>query len=395
VATETLDYVLREMTSPEGGFYSAQDADSEGEEGKFFLWTPDEVAALLGEEDARLFEAYYDVTPRGNFEGRSILNTPRPAEAVAREAGVSEARLQEALERGRRVLFEAREGRVKPGRDDKVLTAWNGLMLRAFARGAVVLGREDYLGAAGRNATFVLERLRAPGPGWRLLRSFKDGQARFNAYLEDYAFYADGLLALYEATFDLRWFEAAQGLVETVVTQFADEEGGGFFDTSADHEALLTRPKDLYDNATPAGSSVAAEVLLRLATFTGDDAYRGRAEGLLSALSGAMAQHPGAFGRLLCALDFALGPVQEVAVVGAPEGEDTRALLAAVYGPYLPNRVVALRRPGEEGDAAAARIPLLEGRAAIDGRATAYVCEHFACRLPVTSPEALRDQLNS
>ena len=234
-----------------------------------------------------------------------------------------------------------------------------------------------------------------PGEGWRLLRSYKDGQAKFNAYLEDYAFYADGLLALYEATFDPRWFEAARGLAQTIVEQFADEEGGGFFDTSADHETLLTRPKDLYDNATPAGNSVAVEVLLRLAAYTGEGAYRERAERYLSALAASVAQHPGAFGRLLSALDFAIGPVQEVALVGDPAGPDTRDLLAALYARYDPNRVLALRPPGAEGDTVTGLIPLLEGRTAIEGRATAYVCQHFACRLPVTTPEALLSQLDN
>ncbi|HVG97827.1 MAG TPA: thioredoxin domain-containing protein [Chloroflexota bacterium] len=394
ICTETLDYVLREMTAPEGGFYSAQDADSEGEEGKFFLWTPAEVAGLLGEEDARLFGAYFDVLPGGNFEGRSILHTPHPVEAVARAAGVPETRLEEAIARGRRLLFAARGERVPPGRDDKVLTAWNGLALRALARAGAALGREDYLAAARRNAAFVLGHLRAPGADWRLLRSYKDGQARFNAYLEDYAFYADGLLALYEATFDPRWLAAAQGLAATITAQFADDENGGFFDTSADHEALLTRPKDLYDNATPAGSSVAAEVLLRLDALGGAGAGRERAERFLAALTGAMAQHPGAFGRLLCALDFAVGPVKEVAIVGDPEAAPTRALRAVLFEPYRPNLVAALApAPGAAGETPA--VALLEGRVAVDGRPTAYVCEHFACRLPVTDAAALRAQLDA
>jgi uncharacterized protein YyaL (SSP411 family) len=395
IATETLDYVIREMTAPEGGFYSAQDADSEGEEGKFFVWAPHEVTSLLGTEDARLFNATFDVTPEGNFEGHSILHLERPLEEVARSLDVPLADLEAALERGKRALFAAREQRVKPGRDEKVLTAWNGLMLRALAEAGAVLGRKDYLSAARRNAAFVLGHLRLPGEGWRLLRSYKDGQARFNAYLEDYAFYADGLLALYEATFDPRWFEAARGLAQTTVEQFADEEGGGFFDTSADHETLLTRPKDLYDNATPAGNSVAVDVLLRLAAYTGEGAYRERAERYLSALAASVAQHPAAFGRLLSALDFAIGPVQEVALVGDPAGPDTRGLLAALYTRYDPNRVLALRPPGAEGDSLAAVIPLLEGRTAIEGRATAYVCQHFACRLPVTTPEDLLRQLDN
>jgi uncharacterized protein YyaL (SSP411 family) len=395
IATETLDYVLREMTAPEGGFYSAQDADSEGEEGKFFVWSPHEVTSLLGAEDARLFNATFDVTPEGNFEGHSILHLERPLEEVARSLDVPLADLEAAIERGKGVLFAAREQRVKPGRDEKVLTAWNGLMLRALAEAGAVLGREDYLTAARRNAEFVLDHLRVPGEGWRLLRSYKDGQARFNAYLEDYAFYADGLLALYEATFDPRWFEGARGLAQTILEQFADEEGGGFFDTSADHESLLTRPKDLYDNATPAGSSVAVDVLLRLAAYSGEGALRERAERFLSALAASIAQHPGAFGRLLSALDFAIGPVQEVALVGDPAGPETRALLEPLYARYDPNRVLALLPPGAEGDAVAALIPLLEGRTAIEGRATAYVCQHFACRLPVTTPEDLLGQLDS
>ncbi|HEX2034133.1 MAG TPA: thioredoxin domain-containing protein [Chloroflexota bacterium] len=400
ICTETLDYVRREMTSPEGGFYSTQDADSEGEEGKFFLWTPAEVTALLGETDGRLFSAYFDVTEEGNFEGRNILHTPRYPDVVAHLAGVSEARLREAIARGGQVLFEAREQRVKPGRDEKILTAWNGLMLRSFAEAAVVLERDDYLDVAVRNAEFVLQALRVPADapggagGWRLRRTFKDGQAKLNAYLEDYAFYADGLLSLYEATLDLRWFEAARGLAQTMIEQFADGAGGGFFDTSADHEALLTRPKDLYDNATPSGNSVAAEVLLRLATFTGEARYRELAEGLLAGLAPAMAQHPSAFGRLLCALDFAVTPPKEIALVGAPGAADTSALHRVAFQSYLPNKVVALRPLGPDGERAAQLIPLLAEREALQGKATAYVCQHFTCQLPVTEPAALAQQLS-
>ncbi len=394
ICEETLDYVLREMTSPEGGFYSTQDADSEGEEGKFYLWTPAEVHALLGEEGGRLFCAYFDVTERGNFEGKSILHTPRAAEEVAAEQGVSEGRLQEMIERGRRVLLAAREQRVKPARDEKILTAWNGLMLQAFAEAAATLERDDYRRAAVRNAEFVLSALRAPGEGpLRLHRSYKDGQARLNAYLEDYACYAAGLLALYEATFDRRWFEAAQRLAGTMIDQFADDAGGGFFDTSADHEALLTRPKNLYDSATPSGSSMACEVLLRLAEYLDDADYRARTERLLAGLRDALAQHPSAFGELLCALDFYLGPVKQIALVGDPHDERMRALLRVVYGHYLPNKVVALRLPGPEGDEAATCIPLLREREAIGQQATAYVCEHFTCRLPVTDPQALQAEL--
>ncbi|MDQ3701171.1 MAG: thioredoxin domain-containing protein, partial [Chloroflexota bacterium] len=256
------------------------------------------------------------------------------------------------------------------------------------------------------NAEFVVTRLRAPATesttastpgegapsGWRLLRSYKDGQAKFNAYLEDYACYADGLLALYEATFDVRWYTAAQGLAETMVAQFADAAGGGFFDTSADHERLLTRPKDLYDNATPAGNSVAADVLLRLDAYSGES-RSAPAEALLHGLAGAMAQHPTAFGRLLGALDFTLGPTKEIAIIGEPDAPETQALLDVVFQRYLPNRVVALASPGAAGATAVDRIPLLADRPQQDGRATAYVCEHFTCQLPATEPEALARQL--
>jgi uncharacterized protein YyaL (SSP411 family) len=412
ICEETLDYVVREMTSPERGFYSTQDADSEGEEGKFFLWTPDEVKALLGDEDGRVFCEYFDVTERGNFEGRNILHTPRYADVVAHAAGVTEERLREVVDRGRRVLFDARERRVKPGRDEKILTAWNGLMLRAFAEAAVSLERDDYRQVAIRNAEFVLSRLGTEDGGRRtnpdsssvlrpssspsrLLRTYKGGQAKLNGYLEDYADYAAGLLALYEATFDPRWFEAAQGLADTILDRFADREGGGFFDTSVDHEALLTRPKDLYDNATPSGNSVAVDVLLRLAEYTGEDRYRQPAERLLAGMRDALAQHPSAFGHLLSALDFAIGPVKQIAVTGALEAADTRALLGAVFTRYLPNAVVAVRPPDSPGARAERLIPLLADRPQQEGRATAYVCEHYTCRLPVTTPEALTAQLDA
>ena len=391
ICEETLDYVLREMTSPDGGFYSTQDADSEGEEGKFFVWSPTEVRELLGEEDARIFSAYFDVTERGNFEGHNILHTPRYPDVVAHTLGITEERLQEVIARGKQVLFEAREHRVKPGRDEKILTSWNGLMLRAFAEAAAAFDRDDYRAAAVKNAEFVLDKL-GTGEG-RLLRSYKDGQAKFNAYLEDYSFYAAGLISLYEATFDLRWFEEARRLVDTMIAQFADEEGGGFFDTSADHESLVTRPKDLYDNATPSGNSVAVETLLRLAELTGEGSYRDRAERVLGSLAGPMGQHPTAFGHLLCALDFHVGPVKEVALVGDPADGATRELVQATFSRFLPNKVVALRPAGDSGARAEQLIPLLAERPQQGGRPTAYVCQQFACQLPVTGPAALAQQL--
>ena len=388
IAEETLDYVAREMTASLGGFYSTQDADSEGEEGRFFVWTPGEIRSVLGEEEGSLFCHHFGVTGGGNFEGRNILHVRKQLAEVSRETGISAVELQEVIDRGRTKLFAEREKRVKPGRDDKVLTAWNGLMLKGFAEAARVLRRSDYLQIALANADFLLSTLRRDG---RLLRTYKDGQARLNGYLEDYAFLVDGLLALYEATFDQHWFEEARALTDTMIEQFWDDVGGGFFKTSRDHETLITRPKDFFDNAVPSGNSVAADVLLRLAILTSEPKYERKAVTVLELTRDAVAQHPSGFGHLLCALDFHLSRPKEIAIVGDPESAGTQALLDVVFGCYLPNKVVALVRPDDPVPAQA--ISLLEGRHQIDGKATAYVCENYTCQLPVTDPEALAEQL--
>jgi uncharacterized protein YyaL (SSP411 family) len=390
IAEETLGYVVRDMTSPEGGFYSAEDADSEGEEGKFYVWTPEEIRAALTAEEATIAERYWDVTERGNFEGKNILHVPHPPEAVAAEFGLSPEELWERIEEIRSKLFAAREERVRPGRDEKTLAAWNGLMLRSFAFAARVLNREDYREVAERNAAFLLDELRSGG---RLRRSYKDGRARFNGYLEDYAMVADGLVTLYEATFETRWLAEAENLCDAVLELFWDEERRAFYDTPADHEELVTRPRDVYDNASPSGTSVATDVLLRLSLLLDRDDYRARAEAVLDSLSGGMERLPGAFGRLLAALDFYLSQPREVAIIGDPQAPDTRALVDAVYASYLPNKVVA-GRPLEDEEAAGL-IPLLADRPMRDGRATAYVCVQFACQNPTTDPEELAGQLDS
>ncbi len=387
VATETLDWVTREMVDAAGGFYSTLDADSEGHEGKFYVWTLDELTALLGDEDAPLVAAYYDVTRRGNFEGANILNVPQPIEAVAERAGADVAAVQQALDRARPVLFTARERRVHPGRDEKVLTAWNGLMIRAFAEAAAILGRDDYRATAERAADFALSTLRRDG---RLLRTYKGGQSKLNGYLEDYAFLADGLLALYEATFDPRWLTEAHALAETMVAQFWDDANGGFFDTGKDHEALIARPKSVFDNAIPAGNSVAVEVLQRLAVLYDDAGYAEKATRVLDGLWETMAQYPTGFGRILCALDFHLATPQEVALAGSRDAADTAALLDVLRGRFRPNTVIALREPDAPDEA---QPTLLHGREQMAGQATAYVCERYTCKLPVTTPEALAEQL--
>ena len=384
IVEETLDYVVREMTSPEGSFYSTQDADSEGEEGKFFLWTSAEVTRELAPEDARLFMRYYNVTDQGNFEGKNILHVKQDEQKIAGSSGVTLEELQASLKRGRETLFAVRERRVKPGRDEKVLTSWNGLMLRSFAEAARYLKRSDYLQVAVNNATFLLSQLRQ---NERLLRTYKDGRARLNGYLEDYTFLADGLIALYEASFDIRWFAEARALMDQAIGLFADELHSGFFDTGNDHEMLINRPKDIMDNATPAGNSIAMGVLQRLTAFSGISGYQQRADEYLQSIADVMVQHPQAFGHVLGVLDFALSPHKEIAIIGDLQAADTQALLAVINERYLPNCVLACTTPTDIQ--AAETVALLADRPCKDGKATAYVCQNFACQAPVTAPEEL------
>ena len=383
IAEETLRYVQREMTSTEGGFYASQDADSEGEEGKFFVWTPQELTDLLG-ADADVFMQVYDVTAEGNFEGSNILHLEDDPQEVARERALDPEQFQAMLAHGRSVLFEAREQRIKPARDEKIITAWNGLMLRAFANAAAILGDPSFMETAQRNAEYLLSTLCHEG---RLLRTARDGKAKLNGYLEDYAFLADGLLALYEAGGGSRWLEEAQKLVEALITHFSDPAGGPFYSTSDDHEQLISRPRDLYDNATPSGNSVAAEVLLRLAVHTGEEHYHLRAIQAMAPLGEAMASHPLAFGRLLCAADFAIDVPRELVIIGEPSSVDTQALLHTATVRFDPNLVTAIATSTE---AEQSRGPLLLDRVQRENHATAYLCERYTCQAPVTTPEALK-----
>jgi hypothetical protein len=390
VVEETLSYVRREMTDESGAFYSTQDADSEGVEGKFFVWDREEVENLLGPQDARLFCAYYDVTEEGNFEEHNILNVTRTVEEVAREQNVTAEKLHEVIQRGRGILFTERERRVKPGRDEKVITAWNGLMLEAFAEAAAVLEREEYREAAKRNAEFILGTLTKDG---LLLHVYKDGRAKHVGFLDDYSYVASALVTLYETTGSLRWLEEARRLADKMVEEFWDEEGGGFFYNGRSGESLIVRNKDYFDNATPSGNSVAAECLLRLATLTGEESYTRKAVNVLRLVRDAMERYPSAFGYALGAVDFYLSTPKEVAIVSPASGsdDDARSLAREVWRRYLPNKVVAR---AAEGDARAAElVPLLRDRAAAGGRATAYVCEHYSCRQPVNTPEELAAQL--
>jgi len=377
-----LDYVLREMTDASGGFYSTQDADSEGHEGKFFVWDIEEIRSTLGERDATLFCSYYNITPSGNFEGKNIPNVTHTAEQVAQEHEVSLSELQASLSESTRKLFELRERRVKPDRDEKVLTAWNGLMMASFAEAGVVLDRADYTDAARRNAEFVLSNLRKDGT---LLRTWKAGVAKFNGYLEDYSFLIEGLVTLFETTGEFRWLKEAQTLTERMIEEFWDEQNGGFFFSGKSHEDLIVRSKDYFDNATPSGNSVAAIALLRLATLTGKENYRNLSIAVLREIGETARRYPSGFGYALSAVDFLLSTPKEIAIVGKDRG-DIGPLLREAWKRYLPNKVVA---PGF-GDE---NIPLLENRPLQNGRATAYVCVHYACQQPVNQPEELGSQL--
>lgn len=387
IVEETLDYVAREMTDPAGGFYSTQDADSEGEEGKFFVWTADEVRALLG-PDAALFMALYDVRNGGNWEDRTILNQPREPAEVARVLGVPVERLLEVAARGRTRLLAEREKRVHPGRDEKILVSWNGLMLGALAEAGRVLGRPDYITMARDNATFVLETMVQHG---RLLHTFKDGRARIEGFVEDYALYSEGLLELYRATWDARWLTQARAWAEHILDHFWDDQSGGFFQTGDQHERLITRPKDLFDEAVPSGNGVAAEVLLRLAALVGEPEYDRRARATIELVAPALAKYPTAFGKMLNALDLALAEPQELAIVGVPGAPDTQAMLRALDERYLPRITVAFAAPGDT--AAVEAVPLLQARPQRDGKATAYVCRSFVCRAPTTEIDEMLEEV--
>jgi len=390
IVRETLDYVAREMTDPSGGFYSTQDADSEGHEGKFFVWTPAEISKVLSPEDAKIFCAMYDVTTAGNFEGSNILNIPIPAERVAETLGMTVEELRTNINRIRPLLFGAREHRVKPDRDEKILTSWNGLMIGAFAEAAMVLNDDSYLQIAINASRFVLDSMRSDG---LLLRTAKDGKAKLNAYLEDYSFFADALLTLYEATGQKIWFDECMATVQTMIAEFWDEKEGGFYFTGASHEHLIVRTKDYFDNATPSGNSIAAGVLLKLAALTGDDAFTRRAVAIFRLLQDTIRKYPSGFSQLLCALDFFLSATKEIAIIGDPLSNSTTELKHEVWREYLPNKVVA-PWDGAEG-AAPAAVQLLANRGQSSGIPTAYVCEGFVCKQPATDVASLRNQLQN
>lgn len=384
VAEDIYDYILREMTAPSGGFYSATDADSEGEEGKFFVWSIEEVSEALepiGEQVPRALEIAietFGMTPQGNFEGANILHLPRPLAETAQLLGMTEDNLLSALDKIKRQLYSVRSERVPPGLDDKILTSWNGLMLASLAEAARVLKRDDYLEAARRTGAFLLHQM--VDERGRLYRSHKDGRSKLNGYLEDYANLIDALLELYQSTFEEDWFTAARRLADAALLHFPADDGG-FYDTSADHEALIVRPRNVQDNVTPSGNAMMAKQLLRLAAYTGDARYDEAARAVLRKLSDAMRQYPQAFAESLNAADMLIQGIAEVAVIGDRAASEIMDVLQL---PYRPNLICALAEDDvDQHDL----IPLLNDRKKRDGKATVYVCRQFACKMPVTTAE--------
>jgi uncharacterized protein YyaL (SSP411 family) len=383
IAEETLDYVLREMADKNGGFYSSQDADSEGAEGKFYVWTPAEILEALGKEEGELVSKYFGVTKGGNFEGKSILSQALEIKSLAAELGIVPEEVGARIARAKARLREKRAQRVLPHRDEKVLADWNGLMLASMAEAASVLERDDYLKAAIANATFLTKALY---DGETLKHSCRDGQAKVNGFLSDYALGCEGLLALYQATFQGLWLNIAKKLADTMLEQFWDEGRGYFYDTAHGHETVLVRPRNIYDNALPSGSSAAAFVLIELARLTDNKEYEKVAATAILSTQGSMLRYPPGFGHWFCALDLYLTKPLEIAMVGCPGDPATKSLMRVINERYLPNKVLAV---SDQDEPTRIDIPLLRDRGMIDKKPTVYVCENRVCKMPVTEPHDL------
>jgi uncharacterized protein YyaL (SSP411 family) len=392
IARETLDYLLRDMCDADGGFYSAEDADSEGEEGKFYVWTPDEVVAVLGEAAAKTFSYVYDVTEEGNFDGHNILNLPKTLTQAAKLLGRDETELATELADSREKLLAVRSKRVRPGLDDKVLVSWNALAIEAFAKAGAALGEQRFTDAAAKAATFITTTLRRDDGRllhtWRRDKVNGKGVAKLDAYLDDYAYLANALVTLYESTFDERWIDEAVELAETMLKHFADAESGGFYFTADDHEQLIARNKDLLDQSVPSGNAMAATALVRLAKLTGRGDLLDAAERTLVAGLGVMQQAPTAAGQLLIALDLHLGPTYEIAILGDVSQPPTAEAIADLRKRFAPNKVVACRAEPNAGSANLAA--LFAGKTAGKESPAIFVCRDFACEAPVHGVEAAK-----
>ncbi|MFN2637209.1 MAG: thioredoxin domain-containing protein [Gemmatimonadaceae bacterium] len=386
VSTETVRWVAREMTSPEGGFYSSLDADSEGHEGKFYVWSEEEIDSVLG-ANANLFKSYYGVSRGGNFEGKNILFVPNDPRVAAMRAATSESAILETLERAKRELYDVRARRVWPGRDEKILASWNGLMLRGVATAARIFRDEEFSALAIRNGEFLGREMVRDG---RVMRTHKEGRTRIAGFLEDHAAVALGFLALYELTFDDAWVVRAREIADAMIEWFWDDNAGAFFDTARDAEQLITRPRDITDNAIPSGTSLAVDLLLHLSELQQEAEFRRRANSILETLAEPMAKFPTAFGHLLGCAEMELFGAVEVALIGNRSIPGFIPLEAVLAEEYVPSLVLAAGISG-----GSATVKLLDGRSLIDGNASAHVCHGYVCDRPVTQPDELRDQLLS
>jgi len=387
IACETLDYVIREMKDENGGFYSTQDADSDDAEGKYYVWTPDEIIEVLGKDDGELFCKYFDVSARGNFEGRSILNVAFDEQELAGQLSIDPAELSSRMQRSKNMLLEKRSHRTAPHRDDKMLASWNGLMLASLAEAAMVFDRQDYLEAAVNNAKFLTEVMYKDG--W-VSHSYKDGRSTDQGFLQDYAFICDGLIRLHAASFDRHWLTVAMKLADEMIDQFREEDKRSFYDTRKDQNDLLVRPRNIYDNALPSGSSAAAMVLLSLLRLADTGRYEYKALLSMEQALPLAAQYPLGFGNWLCAIDFYLSKPKELVLAGYANDEQTKPLVGIIAGRYLPNVVQARVDPGSAG----LDIPLPKDRAMIDGKPTMYICEEYTCKAPVSDSSELESMLD-
>jgi uncharacterized protein YyaL (SSP411 family) len=381
---ETVGYLFREMLDPKGGFYSTQDADSEGEEGKFFVWTAEEINRVIGESEGEIFCRMYDVGEPGNFEGKSILHPILTVDQAGKLFRKEPRDIEAIVARAKEKLFAEREKRVKPFRDEKIITAWNGLMLSGLAEAIKLSENPAWIDAAARTVEFIFSDM---ARGGLLLHTHKDGQSKLLGYLDDYAFLAVGLLDLYEAVLDRTYLDRAIQLTDVLLREFWDERDGGFFFTGKSHEPLISRAKPVFDASIPSGNAMATQLLLRLHHLTGDDRYRTPAEKILRSYYDAMESQPFGFAHMLCVLDFYLQGAKEIVIVGNLAESGVKELIAQVNATYLPNKVLQLARPGT---ALAAISPLLQGKSQVDGKPTAYVCQNFTCSPPVTSRNELQ-----
>lgn len=392
IAHEVFTYILRDMTSPQGGFYSAQDADSEGKEGRYYVWTPREVVKHLGEKSGGLFCGYFGITDTGNFEDhQSIPHIRMPLETFGARKGMDPVQLQDLLEKAREKLFQVRENRVAPLKDDKILTSWNGLMIAALAKAGQAFDNAAYTHAAKHAAGFVLDHLKARDG--RLFRRFRNGHAAHAAYLDDYAFLVWGLIELYEATFEVGYLKSAVALNRHMIDIFWDHEGGGLFFTGKGNEQLITKSKDLYDGALPSGNSVAAMNFMRLSRLTGNVELETQAEKIVLTFARQVSEHPMGYTYFLQTLDFMVGPGQEVVVVGDTASKTTQDMIRSVRNRFLPNTVLLVRPLGTAGNELAALVPFVGPMVPIEGRPTAYVCEHYACKKPMRDVLQLQSAL--